>query len=169
MRRSAKASPDGWPRHREPVVIPRDASHDPRFRFFTELPEDTYHSFLSIPVISRGRVVSVINVQHREPYRSRRARSSPSLPSDISSAPAIELARLENEIAELSDKLAMRKIIERAKGLVQAEFGISEEEAYSIIKKQARSRRKTMKEIGEAILLADELKRSQKSTAEPAA
>ena len=73
------------------------------------------------------------------------------------------------EIAELSDKLAMRKIIERAKGIVQAEFGVSEEEAYSIIKKQARSRRKTMKEIGEAILLAEELKREQKTNASPAA
>jgi uroporphyrinogen-III synthase len=50
---------------------------------------------------------------------------------------------------------------------VQADLGVSEEEAYNIIKKQARSRRKSMKEIGEAILLADELKRAQKS--EPAA
>ena len=78
-------------------------------------------------------------------------------------------SRVEGEIAELSDKLAMRKIIERAKGIVQAEFGVSEEEAYSIIKKQARSRRKTMKEIGEAILLAEELKREQKTNASPAA
>jgi uroporphyrinogen-III synthase len=46
---------------------------------------------------------------------------------------------------------------------------VSEEEAYSIIKKQARSRRKTMKEIGEAILLAEELKRDQKTNASPAA
>jgi len=52
---------------------------------------------------------------------------------------------------------------------VQLEFNVSEEEAYSIIKKQARSRRKTMKEIGEAILLAEELKREQKSNSEPAA
>ncbi|HYV75706.1 MAG TPA: ANTAR domain-containing protein, partial [Candidatus Binatia bacterium] len=66
-------------------------------------------------------------------------------------------------------KLAMRKTIERAKGVVQSEFGVSEEEAYSIIKKQARSRRKTMKEVAEAILLADELKRSQKTTSDPVA
>ena len=78
-------------------------------------------------------------------------------------------AHWRDEIAELSDKLAVRKIIERAKGIVQAEFGVSEEEAYSIIKKQARSRRKTMKEIGEAILLAEELKREQKTNASPAA
>ena len=46
--------------------------------------------------------------------------------------------------------------------MIHNEFGISEEEAYNIIKNQARSRRKTMKEVGEAILLAEELKRAQK-------
>ncbi len=120
-------------------------------------------------MISRGRVVSVINVQHREPYQftPREIKSISTIGHLVGAA--IELARLEGEIAELSDKLAMRKIIERAKGIVQAEFGVSEEEAYSIIKKQARSRRKTMKEIGEAILLAEELKREQKTNASPAA
>jgi len=154
----------GWvAQHREPVVIERDAAQDPRFRAFTELPEDSYHSFLSIPVISRSRVVSVINVQHREPYvfTPREIKSISTIGHLVGAA--IELARMEGEIAELSDKLAMRKIIERAKGIVQVEFGVSEEEAYSIIKKQARSRRKTMKEIGEAILLAEELKREQKT------
>ena len=167
--RSARASQDGSPKHREPVAIERDAAQDPRFRCFAELPEDSYHSFLSIPVISRGRVVSVINVQHREPYQftPREIKSISTIGHLVGAA--IELARLEGEIAELSDKLAMRKIIERAKGIVQAEFGVSEEEAYSIIKKQARSRRKTMKEIGEAILLAEELKREQKTNASPAA
>jgi uroporphyrinogen-III synthase len=158
----------GWvAKHREPVAIERDAALDPRFRVCPELPEDGYQSFLSIPVISRSRVVGVINVQHREPYQfTPREIKSVSTIGHLVGA-GIELARLENEIAELSDKLAVRKIIERAKGIVQSDLGVSEEEAYSIIKKQARSRRKTMKEIGEAILLADELKRAQKS--EPAA
>ena len=160
----------GWvAKHREPVVLERNARLDPRFHVCPELPEDDYQSFLSIPVISRGRVVGVINVQHAEPYQftAREIKSISTIGHLVGAA--IELARLENEIAELSDKLAMRKVIERAKGIVQAEFGVSEEEAYSIIKKQARSRRKTMKEIGEAILLAEELKREQKSNSEPAA
>ena len=75
---------------------------------------------------------------------------------------AVEMARLENEVIELSDKLEVRKIIERAKGIVQSEFGISEEEAYSLIKKQARSRRKSMKEIAEAILVGNDIKHNQR-------
>src|SRR5262249_21014444 len=73
---------------------------------------------------------------------------------------AIEMARLENEVTQLSDKLATRKLVERAKGVMQRELSITEEEAYAMIQKQARQRRKSMKEISEAILLADELKKA---------
>jgi uroporphyrinogen-III synthase len=152
----------GWvAQNREPVVLARDAALDPRFKVIPELPEDGYQSFLSIPVVSRGRVVGVINVQHKDVYdfTPREFKSISTIGHLVGAG--IELARLENEIAQLSDKLAIRKIIERAKGIVQADLGVSEEEAYNIIKKQARSRRKSMKEIGEAILLADELKRAQ--------
>ena len=71
--------------------------------------------------------------------------------------------RLEEEISDLSGKLAARKLVERAKGVLQRELGISEEEAYSTIQKQARHRRKSMKEISEAILLADEMKRGKQT------
>jgi two-component system, response regulator PdtaR len=56
----------GWvARERRLLAIPREAYHDPRFKYFKDLPEDTFESFLSAPVISQGRVVGVINIQHR--------------------------------------------------------------------------------------------------------
>ena len=59
----------GWvAEHREPVAVSKHASKDPRFQFFHELPEDTYEAFLSVPLMSRGRVVGVINLQHRRPH-----------------------------------------------------------------------------------------------------
>jgi uroporphyrinogen-III synthase len=59
----------GWvARERRLLSISREAYHDPRFKFFSDLPEDTYEAFLSAPVIARNRVVGVINVQHREPH-----------------------------------------------------------------------------------------------------
>src|SRR5271167_4944203 len=45
----------GWvAEHREPVAIPEEAAHDPRFQFFHELPEDSYEAFLSVPLMCRG-------------------------------------------------------------------------------------------------------------------
>src|SRR5207248_3413253 len=60
----------GWvAEHKTPVVVAQNASQDARFKAFHELPEDNYEAFLSVPILSRGRVVGVINLQHREPHR----------------------------------------------------------------------------------------------------
>ena len=59
----------GWvARERRLVAISREAFKDSRFRLFTDLPEDTFEAFLSVPVIARDEVVGVINVQHRQPH-----------------------------------------------------------------------------------------------------
>jgi uroporphyrinogen-III synthase len=59
----------GWvARERRLLSISREAYADPRFKLFTDLPEDTYEAFLSAPILVRGRVAGVINVQHRDPH-----------------------------------------------------------------------------------------------------
>ncbi len=59
----------GWvASERRLLAISREAYSDPRFKLFTDLPEDSYEAFLSAPIIVRGRVVGVINVQHRDPH-----------------------------------------------------------------------------------------------------
>lgn len=56
----------GWvARERRLLAISREAYSDPRFKYFKDLPQDTFEAFLSAPVISQNRVVGVINVQHR--------------------------------------------------------------------------------------------------------
>ena len=59
----------GWvARERLLLSVSREAYADPRFKLFTDLPEDTYEAFLSVPVMVSGRVAGVINVQHRAPH-----------------------------------------------------------------------------------------------------
>ena len=59
----------GWvARERRLLSISREAYTDPRFKLFTDLPEDTFEAFLSAPVIVKNRVAGVINVQHRQPH-----------------------------------------------------------------------------------------------------
>jgi signal transduction protein with GAF and PtsI domain len=59
----------GWvARERRLVAISKEAFLDPRFKTFSELPEDQYEAFLSAPIIARNRVVGVMNVQHRKPH-----------------------------------------------------------------------------------------------------
>ena len=62
----------GWvARERTRVVIPSNASDDPRFKFFHNLPEDRYQAFVSVPILAKNEVVGVINVQHKRPRRYR--------------------------------------------------------------------------------------------------
>ena len=67
--------------------------------------------------------------------------------------------QLVSEKSALSVQLEARKIVERAKGILQREMKISEEEAYRAIQRQSQQMRKSMKEIAETIILNDELKR----------
>jgi uroporphyrinogen-III synthase len=56
----------GWvARERRLLSIPREAYLDRRFKKFSSLPEDAFEAFLSTPIVARGRVVGVVNVQHR--------------------------------------------------------------------------------------------------------
>ncbi|WP_422746506.1 ANTAR domain-containing response regulator [Mycobacterium sp. WMMD1722] len=63
-----------------------------------------------------------------------------------------ELAALEQEVATLSDRLETRKLVERAKGLLQAKQGMSEPEAFKWIQRAAMDRRTTMKRVAEVVL-----------------
>jgi uroporphyrinogen-III synthase len=152
----------GWvAEHRQPVAVARYAFEDPRFQVFNELPEDRYEAFLSVPVLSRDKLVGVINVQHRQPHNhSRREIRLISMIGFLVGA-EIEVARLEGENSQLSEQLEARKVIDRAKGILQRELGITEEEAYLTIQKQSRQRRKSKKEISEAIIIGDELRRGK--------
>jgi uroporphyrinogen-III synthase len=153
----------GWvAEHHEPVAVSREAFKDPRFQRFNELPEDRYEAFLSVPLFSRGRLVGVMNLQHREPhvYSARDIR----LLSTIGSLAGaeIELARLETENSDLSQQLETRKLVERAKGILQRDLGLTEEQAYLSIQRQSRQKRRSMKEIAEAIVLSEEIRSSSR-------
>jgi signal transduction protein with GAF and PtsI domain len=149
----------GWvAEHSEPVAISEKAGEDPRFQFFHELPEDSYEAFLSVPLMCRGRVVGVINLQHRQHhvYRRREIRMISTVGFLVGAE--IELARLEVANLTLTDQLQTRKVVERAKGILQRELGLNEEQAYLTLQRQSRQKRKPMKEIAEAIVLSDDVK-----------
>lgn len=145
----------GWvAQHRQPVAVPRSAASDTRFQLFNELPEDRFESFLSVPLLSRGRVVGVLNLQNRAPHvYSEREISLISTVGFLVGA-EIEMACLEKEKSQLANELVVRKVVERAKGILQRELKISEPEAYEMLQRQSQQRRRPMKDIAEAIVLS---------------
>lgn len=150
----------GWvAKHREPVAIHCRASDDPRFMPFKSLPEDTFEAFLSIPILCASKTVGVINLQHRLSYRHSEAEVRILSMIGFLVGAEIERARLETENTTLSDRLETRKVLDRAKGVLQRDLSIDEHEAYRRMQRESRQRRKTMREIAEAVLLGDDLRR----------
>jgi len=59
----------GWvAQHQSPVALDSRASEDPRFKSVSGLVEDTYEAFLSVPIVTGGKAIGVINVHHRDPH-----------------------------------------------------------------------------------------------------
>ena len=157
----------GWvAEHRSPVVLPSHAPLDSRFKHVRQLVEDTYQAFLSVPLVSGGESIGIINVHHREPHDYTAGEIS--LVSFIGEQMGNALAksllveeneRLEREAIEVRSQLEARKVIERAKGILQRCEDISEQEAYQRLRDQSRRLKRPIKELAEAIILTDDLGR----------
>lgn len=63
-----------------------------------------------------------------------------------------ELAQLESEVADLTERLETRKIVDRAKGQLQTRFKMSEPEAFRWIQKAAMDKRTTMREVAQVVI-----------------
>jgi signal transduction protein with GAF and PtsI domain len=152
----------GWvAEHKKPVSISWNASADERFQAFNELPEDRFEAFLSVPVLCRDRIVGVINVQHREPHTYTQREMQLISTIGFLVGPEIDMVRRDDESSRGSELVGARKIVQDATLILQRDLGISEEEAYLTLQTQSRERRKSMREIADAILLSDEIKSRQ--------
>jgi uroporphyrinogen-III synthase len=152
----------GWvAEHREPVAIASGAWNDPRFMIFRNLPEDHFEAILCTPILCASKVVGVINLQHRLSYHhtANEVRLLSMLGFLVGAE--VERSRLETENAQLAGRLETRKVLDRAKGILQRDMEISEDQAYRTMQRESRQRRKSMREIADAILLGDDLKKIQ--------
>jgi response regulator NasT len=79
--------------------------------------------------------------------------------------PAIEIAlsrfnefrAMEEKVKDLEEALATRRVVEKAKGVLMKKYALSEDEAYKRIQRLSMNNRKSMREVAEALLLAEEL------------
>jgi response regulator NasT len=84
--------------------------------------------------------------------------TKPFKPSDLLPAIQIALSRceelfaLETEIVDLNERLETRKLMDRAKGLLQSKMKLSEPEAFRWIQKASMDRRLSMSQVAKAVL-----------------
>lgn len=149
----------GWvAQEKKPVAIASGANKDPRFYCFRSLPEDQFEAFLSVPILNRRGVVGVINIQHQKEYKHS------ALEINLLSAigklvgGAVDNALLIAETYELKEALQLRKLVEKAKGILMLRKKLTEPQAYQLLQQQSMKTRTSLKEIANAIVLADKIK-----------
>ncbi len=104
-------------------------------------------------LIQRARNAPAVVGYLVKPYRE----------SDLAPAIEVALARyrefrsIQGELHDIHESLETRKVVERAKGLLMDTQGLKEAEAFRKIQKLSMNARKSMREVAEAILLANEL------------
>jgi response regulator NasT len=72
-----------------------------------------------------------------------------------------EIAALEAEVADLGDRFETRKLVDRAKGLLQVKFGMTEPEAFRWIQKTSMDKQLTMREVATAVIASAQEKSGQ--------
>lgn len=164
----------GWvAEHKSIVALSEKAADDNRFKRFPALVEDTYEAFLSVPLVAEGILIGVINVHHRERHVHADEEIGlltfigEQMGATITKAALKEQnARLLEETQEMKRQLETRKLVERAKGILQFRHQITEEEAYLRLRNESRRLRRPMKDLAEAIILAEDLSRKSSSVAD---
>ncbi|MFC8507155.1 ANTAR domain-containing response regulator [Streptomyces sp. NPDC057411] len=74
-----------------------------------------------------------------------------------------ELRALEKEVADLSQRLETRKLVDRAKSILQTQYGLTEPAAFRWIQKTSMDRRLSMQQVAEAVIEDAEEKKAAKA------
>ena len=90
--------------HQTPVALTSKAAGDSRFKPIAGLVEDTYQAFLSVPVVTRGKAIGVINVHHRDPHEHSADEIAAVTFIGEQTASALGKILLEDENARLAER-----------------------------------------------------------------
>lgn len=131
---------------KEPLYINRDIAR-----------KEGICSLASVPLAVKGRVIGVLNCYTSKKHKFSKPELDVLTALANQAAVAIENAELDLRARSAEEALTTRKLIERAKDILSQEANILPSEAYRLIQKQSMDKRKSMREIAEAIILAKDI------------
>ena len=105
-------------------------------------------SLLSVPLLTREKVIGTINIYTREQRTFSEEETGFMKAVAGHATMAIENARLMSETQEMKRTLEARKLVERAKGILQQKYNFTEEEAYLRLRNESRRLRRPMRDLG---------------------
>ncbi len=108
-------------------------------------------SMLSVPMYFRDKIIGLVNVYTSERHSFKKEEVNIVQTLANYAAIAVGSSQLIEEVTKLKETLEARKLIERAKGILMKQRGMSEEEAYRFLQKKSMDTGKTTKEIASGV------------------
>lgn len=141
----------------KPIIV-EDIKNDPRYVHQDIAKKEGLCSLASVPLSVKGKVIGVMNLYTSSPHKFTKGEIETLITVANQAAVVIENSRLLVQTKVIQEELETRKLVERAKGILMKQ-GLSEEESFKKIQRKSMDLRKPMREIAEAIILSDEIKK----------
>lgn len=143
--------------HKEPLIV-SDVLEEPRFKEKEMAKKLGLVSMLSVPLRVRDeKVIGVLNCFTAEPHSF--SDTEVNLITAVANQAAVAILNMELMVKTkvIQEELETRKLVERAKEALMRRRNKTGEETYRWIQKRSMDSRKSMREVAEAILLAEDL------------
>ena len=143
-------------KEKAPLMV-RDVTKQEGYQYPELATKEGIRSLLSVPMILKDHAIGVLNVYSADErtFSNEDMRLLSAVADHV--ALAFENTKLNVAIQESQEALQTRKLVERAKSILQKQTNLSEEEAYKRLQQQSMKTRRSMREIAEAVILSSEL------------
>ena len=143
---------------KKPITIMDVTAKDSGYKYRDIAAKAGLKSFLCVPMIVKGKVIGVIDCYTQKPHKFTDTEINILTAVANQAAVAIENTELLVKTKVIQEELESRKIVEKAKGILMSQQGLSEEEAFKRIQRHSMDNRRSMREIAEAIILTSQMK-----------
>ena len=142
----------------KPIAV-YDVSKESEYKYKDIAKKEALRSLLSVPLAVKGKVIGVLNNYTSRPHKFTMEEINILTTVANQAAIVIENSELMVKTRVIQEELETRKVTERAKGILMKTNGLGEEEAFKKIQHQSMDTRHSMRQIADAIILMDSMKR----------
>jgi len=140
------------------VVVP-DVLEEPGYKYKDIAKKEGLVSLLCVPLAVKNKVIGALNCYTSKLHKFSNTEINVLTSVANQAAIAIENTELMVKTRVIQEELETRKAVERAKGILMKEEGLTEIDAFRRIQKYSMDSRKPMKEVAEAIIMMHDIKK----------
>lgn len=144
-------------RQMKPITV-YDVTEEKEYKYKDIARKEGLASLLCVPLLVKSRAIGVVNLYTSRPHNFSRNEILILTAVANQAAMVIENTELMVKSKIIQEELETRKLVEKAKGILMSEQGLSEDGAYRTIQKYSMDSRKSMRQVAEAIVTAQAVK-----------